>query len=146
MRNIATNQKREIRSMIWTQKTDIYRYDIFQHKPKYVYTTESKRLKKNERHFGIFLFYLLFILNVCLDKFANDPAFKKSVAKFFAIEHEFPQPNYSDRKPLDNMDDLETCKSLYYLFNFKMVFSEQTLWSKESFPSLINSTTLILSI
>ena len=34
------------------KKTDVYLYNFLSHKPKYVYTTESKRLEKHQRHYG----------------------------------------------------------------------------------------------
>lgn len=34
------------------KRTDVYHYNFITHKPKYVYTTESKRLNKKQRHYG----------------------------------------------------------------------------------------------
>jgi hypothetical protein len=33
-------------------KKDVYHYNFFIHKPKYVYTTDEKRLEKPSHHYG----------------------------------------------------------------------------------------------
>lgn len=102
---------------------DIYHYNFLTHKPKYMYTTDKRRLRKTEPHYSN-------NKGSNLDKWANDFGFKKSIKAFFGIDDEFPQPDYSTRGPAKDWNDLETSKSRSNL-------SESYLRRKESLPSLI---------
>lgn len=86
-------------------KKDVYLYDFFVHKPKYVYTTEASRLNRGQRHY---------------DKFANDPKFKKAAGNFFGIENEFQKPDYSRRGPVTREDQVTSR-------NFESL-SKQSVW------------------
>lgn len=79
-------------------KVDIYHYNFLTHKPRYVYTTDKRRLKKHTNHY---------------DKYANDFEFKKSIKAFFAVEEEFPRPDYSRRGPAESWNDVQTINRSY---------------------------------
>lgn len=81
-----------------TKKKDVYLYDFFTHKPKYVYTTEASRMKKEQKHY---------------DKYANDPKFKKAVSDFYAIENDFPKPDYSRRGPVTHEEQVTSLNRAY---------------------------------
>lgn len=78
------------------KKKDVYHYNFLTHKPKYVYTTDEKRMEKKTKHY---------------DKFANDPAFKKAMGNFYAVESEFPKPDYTKRGPVTNNTQITTSNS-----------------------------------
>lgn len=80
------------------KKKDVYLYNFFLHKPKYVYTTEENRMKKKEDHYG---------------QFANKADFKNNLASFFAVENEFPKPDYNRRGPIQRPDDAMTLNRVY---------------------------------
>lgn len=77
---------------------DVYHYNFITHKPKYVYTTEEKRLQKHVKHY---------------DKFANDPVFKKAVGNFFAVENEFPKPDFTKRGPVTKAEQITSINRVY---------------------------------
>lgn len=75
---------------------DVYLYNFITHKPKYVYSTEEKRMNKHQKHY---------------DKFANDPSFKKALSNFYAVENDFPKPDYTKRGAITNNEQVTSSRS-----------------------------------
>jgi len=97
----STIQKREINkppAAPQAKKKDVYLYNFIVHQPKYIYTLDERRMKKDQNHY---------------DKFANDPLFKKAATAFFGVEDEFRRPDYNKRGPIESESEAMTMNRVY---------------------------------
>jgi hypothetical protein len=111
------------KTALGTKKQDVYLYDFFTHKPKYIYTTEASRMQKNSKHY---------------DKYANDPKFKKAASNFFAVEAEFPKPDFSRRGPVTHDDQVTSRK-------FILIQSTEPMEVASQFTCKLNSLVLLIN-
>lgn len=80
------------------KKKDVYLYNFIEHRPKYVYTTDEYRLARKKNHY---------------DEHANNPNFKKATQNFYAVEEDFPRPDYNKRGPVEHEQQVSSMNRVY---------------------------------